>query len=436
MASTHASSPRGSGLSASTLIIIIIVGVLLVAGGLILGQFTPSLFPTQASAEAKQVDDLFHILLVIGGAIFLLVQGLLVFSVWRFRAKPGDSIDGSSFHGNTTLEITWTIIPAIIVLILTVLSWRVWNDLQTPKDNEMVVRAVGARFNWAFTYAEPLDVLPYEVDVTTLPEDVQKDIQEDGMVDLAAPILYTFVGQPVKMEMQPRDVIHAFWIPAFRVKQDLIPGRTTTIRFTPTQAGVYPIKCAELCGPRHGAMIGEVHVLEDQAAMDTMMAQMMEKKIFPDPDPAKRGRALLESDVYPCYTCHVLSDLASANWTGNVGPVLNGVADRAATSRANSTGLTPPEYLYQAIHEPTAYLVPGYGPLMPNLQIPECDSWAIVAYLATQSESGQAPFEVTVPEQCVIKGGPPGVQAATQAGEATAEATSEATVEPTATASS
>lgn len=432
MASTHASSPRGGGLNASTLIIVIIVGVLLVAGGLILGQFTPSLFPPQASAEAKQVDDLFHILLVIGGAVFLLVQGLLVFSVLRFRAKAGDPSDGASFHGNTALEVTWTVIPAIVVVILTVLSWRVWNDLQAPKDNEVVVRAVGARFNWAFTYAEPLDILPYEVDVTTLPEDVQQDIADDGMVNLAAPILYTFVGQPVKMEMEPRDVLHAFWIPAFRIKQDLIPGRTTTIRFTPTEPGTYPIRCAELCGANHGIMVGEVQVLEDQAAMDTMMAQMMEKKIFPDPDPAIRGRAILESNVYPCYTCHVLSDLSSAGWVGNVGPALNGVADRAATSRASATGLTPPEYLYQSVHEPTAYLVPGYGPLMPNLQLPECDAWAIVSYLATQSESGQAPFEVTIPEQCVVTGGPPAANAASPGGEATAEPTSEATVEPTA----
>jgi cytochrome c oxidase subunit 2 len=423
MASTHASSPRGSGLSVSALIIIIIVGILLVAGGLILGQFTPSLFPPQASAEARQVDGLFYILLVIGGAIFLLVQGLLVFSVWRFRAKPGDVTDGAAFHGNTALEITWTIIPAIIVLVLTILSWRVWNDLQTPRDQEMVVRAVGARFNWAFTYAEPLDILAYDVDVTTLPEDVQQDIAEDGMVDLSAPILYTFVGQPVKMEMQPRDVIHAFWIPAFRIKQDLIPGRTTTIRFTPTEPGVYPIRCAELCGANHGIMVGEVHVLEDQAAMDAMMAQMMEKEIFPDPDPAIRGRNILESNVYPCYTCHVLSDLASAGWAGNVGPALNGVADRAVTSRASATGLTPPEYLYQSVEEPTAYLVPGYGPLMPALQLPECDGWAIVAYLATQSDSGQAPFEVPIPDQCVVSGGPPGAQEASQGGETTVEPT-------------
>ncbi|MEP6987806.1 MAG: c-type cytochrome, partial [Chloroflexota bacterium] len=136
-----------------------------------------------------------------------------------------------------------------------------------------------------------------------------------------------------------------------------------------------------------------------------------------------------------CYTCHTLSDLSSANWIGQVGPALNGVADRAATTRSSATGQTPAEYIYTAIHDPQAYLVPGYGPLMPQLNVPECQVWDIVSYLSTQSSTGQAPFTVDVPPQCVVSADSSGAEATAEAtGEATAEATSESTAEATAEA--
>lgn len=116
--------------------------------------------------------------------------------------------------------------------------------------------------------------------------------------------------------------------------------------------------------------------------------------------------------------------------------MLTGVADRAATTRSSATGETPQEYLYNSIHNPTDYLVPGYGALMPQLGIPECQVWDMVAYLATQSETGEPPFEVTLPDQCVVSGPPPGAEATAEVtaeatGEATAEATSDATAEAT-----
>ncbi|MEZ4668046.1 MAG: cytochrome c oxidase subunit II [Anaerolineae bacterium] len=431
MASIHPPKPSSGGISGSTIIIVIVAGVLLILGGVLIGTLTPQLFPPPASAEAKPVDDLFHISLVIGGAIFLLVQGMLVFSIIRFRAKPGDTSDGAYIHGSTTLEIVWTAIPAVIVVVLTILSWQVFDTIFTPKPDEAKVFAAGARFNWAFTYDVPLSIMPEQVDLTKLPEDVRADVEADGLLSVTSPILYTYVGQPVVMEMEPKDVIHAFWIPAFRLKQDLIPGRTTSIRFTPTIAGTYPIECAELCGANHGLMRSEVVVLDNEQGFNQMMVPMMDEKIHPPADPVLRGRKILSSNVYPCYTCHVLSDLTEAPqpWAGNVGPALNGIADRVASSRASATGQTPAEYLYTAVHEPSAYLVPGYGALMPQLNIPECDAWAIVAYLATQSESGSAPFEVTQPAQCVITD----TGAAAPSSEATVEAapTGEATVEPT-----
>src|SRR6185369_754323 len=138
MASINPPKPHQnkSGLSGTTIVVIIVVGILLIAGGLLIGTATPNILPVQASAESVQVDNLFHILLVIGGAVFLLVQGMLVYSIWRFRAKPGDTSDGLSMHGNTTLEIVWTAIPAVIVFVLTILSWQVFNSMIAPKEGE------------------------------------------------------------------------------------------------------------------------------------------------------------------------------------------------------------------------------------------------------------------------------------------------------------
>ena len=107
---------KASSLSTRTLFIIVIVGIALIGGGLLIGQTMPSFFPPEASAQSQQIDALFKVLLVIGGAIFLLVEGLLLYSVIAFRAKPGDKTDGPHIHGNTTLEIVWTAIPAVVVL--------------------------------------------------------------------------------------------------------------------------------------------------------------------------------------------------------------------------------------------------------------------------------------------------------------------------------
>lgn len=428
MASINPPKPHQSktSISGTTIAIIVIVTIVLIGSGLLIGAATPSLFPVQASAEAAQVDNLFHVLLVIGGVVFLLVQGMLVYSIWRFRARKGDTSDGVNMHGNTTLEIVWTAIPAVIVFVLTILSWQVYNSIMSPKDGELTIRANGARFNWNFEYDMPLSIMGKEYDISQLPPAVQEDLKDDNLITLTSATLYVTKDQPVVMQMEAKDVIHAFWIPVFRVKQDLIPGRVTTVRFTPTMTGDYLIECAELCGANHGAMRAPVVVVGSDTDLDAALMPIMQKLVEPPADPALRGRALLESNVYACYTCHNLADLASANWVGNVGPALNGVADRAATSRASATGQSPQEYLYTAIHEPAAYLVPGYGALMPQLGIPECQVWDMVAYLATQSESGEPPFEVTIPAQCQVQGASP-AEATPEAApvEATAEATSQ-----------
>src|SRR5664279_3658577 len=236
-----------------SLIWIIAAGLAIILGGLLLASFTPMIFPAQGSTQAQQVDTLFRFMLAIGGAIFLLVNGVLLYSVIRFRVRKGDTSDGPPIHGNTTLEFTWTIIPAIIVLVLTIYSLQVYQSIRAPQPNEQVVNVVGQRFVWSFNYTITKDTLPEGVTVNQLPKAAQDGITA-GTLIFTSPQFGTWVGQPVHALLDSLDVNHAFWIPGMRIKQDLLPGRETDVRFTPIEQGTYRIECAELCGPGHGTM--------------------------------------------------------------------------------------------------------------------------------------------------------------------------------------
>jgi cytochrome c oxidase subunit 2 len=380
---------------------IIVAGLALILGGLVIATITPSIFPVQGSAESQQIDALFRFMLAVGGSIFLLVQGVLVYSIIKFRAKPGERGDGPPMHGNATLEIVWTVIPAIIVFIIVVYSVRVWDVTRSVKPNEQTVHSVGARYAWSFAYDIERDALPADIAFDTLDPAVQEDFNEDGQVTFTSSQLHTWVNQPVSVNMEAQDVNHAFWIPGMRVKQDVLVGRVTNVRFTPIEAGVYRIVCAELCGSGHGNMAGEVAadgslvgawmiVHPDEA---TFMREFFEPErntvLFPPEDPVLRGRQILASGKYPCATCHILTDLG---WAGAIGPSMDGLASR--TQRLAASGHPDmASYIHASIRHPGEYLVPGYNNLMPQFNddpsesnyMPEDELDAIVAYLLTQT---------------------------------------------------
>jgi cytochrome c oxidase subunit 2 len=393
-------NPNTSSRSSNAILWIVIAGLVIIAGGFLIATLTPTVVPAEASAQAVQVDQLFRFMLTIGGAIFLLVQGVLAFSVIRFRARRGDTSDGPPIHGNTTLEFIWTAIPAVIVLVLTIYSYQVWTSTRAPQPNEQVTGVVGARFAWTFTYDVTEADLPAGVTKDQLPEAVQSQFDQNGGIQLVSNQLHTFVNQPVVLYMDTQDVIHSFWVPSLRIKQDLLPGRTTEIRFTPIEAGVYRVVCAELCGSGHGNMAGEivdgnligawVVVHPDEASYRREFLEPEASTVlFPPEDPVQLGRQILGSGKYPCATCHTLSDLG---WAGNIGPNLDGVGAR--TQRLAATGEPSMEsYIHDSIRNPAGYLVPGFGNLMtqfnpepdqPNY-MPEEDLTAIVAYLLTQT---------------------------------------------------
>lgn len=370
---------RKSGASIG-IVPIVIIGILLLIGGAFFGLITKDVLPVQASAEAGPIDNLFTVLMVIGGAVFLLVQGLLLYSVIRFRTRPEDQSDGPSFHGNTVLEIIWTSIPAVIVFFLAIYSWVVWTDIRAEKANETVIEGVGQRFNWNFTYTDPDDRL------AELPQQT-----------FSSSVLHVYVGQPILMKLQTPDVNHAFWIPTMRIKQDLLAGKVTEIRFTPTRAGRYRVVCAELCGGGHGQMFTFVEVHPDeQTYRANFIDPVVDNIINPPDDPVLNGRNTLANNTYPCSGCHIIEGLPG--WSGVTGPNLSAIGSTAGRRPAPSAEY----YIAQSLRHPNAYPAPGYPVgVMPQFgpteetpavvegggydYMPDQDLVNIVAFLCTQT---------------------------------------------------
>jgi cytochrome c oxidase subunit II len=197
-------------------------------------------FPVQASTQADNTDTLYHVLVIASVPIFVLVVTVILFSVWQFRMRHGKELqDGPPIHGNTRLEVIWTAIPALILLGLVSYSFVVLRDNEKKPATEMVVEVTGQQFAWSYEY--PASVT--------------------GSAPLKTTQLYVPNNESVYFKIHSVDVIHAFWIPAFRLQIDAVPGITTTYRATPDRIGSYPVVCNLLCGVGHGLMRSTIHVV-------------------------------------------------------------------------------------------------------------------------------------------------------------------------------
>ncbi len=242
----------------------------LMATGIWVG-YNVNLLPEDASSNAPVYDDLFKVLFSIGTMLFLGIAILLIYSLVRFRRTAADSGDGLAIEGNLPLEIVWTAIPAVVVLFIGIYSYDIYERMggMTPMHDHSAM--VGMDHTPAdqryWGGIAPVSDSPgaspaIPVDVTAM-QFAFIFHYPDG--DITSGELHVPMGQPVELRMEARDVIHAFWVPQFRLKQDVIPGQPTLLSFTPTRAGTYPIICAELCGPYHGGMRSSVVVHEPEA---------------------------------------------------------------------------------------------------------------------------------------------------------------------------
>jgi cytochrome c oxidase subunit II len=193
-------------------------------------------FPVGATTSAHEIDTLYDVLLIVSVPIFVLVMTVAIYSVVKFRARPGDMGDGAPIHGNTRLEVIWVLVPFVIVSVLAAYGWIVLNDVEAKQRNEIHVRVIGQQFAWHFQY-----------------------LDEPGRP--TTDTLYLPKDQPVKFDVVTRDVIHSFWSPSIRLKTDAVPGLTTHIRVTPNKLGNFDIVCAELCGLGHSTMRQTLHVV-------------------------------------------------------------------------------------------------------------------------------------------------------------------------------
>jgi cytochrome c oxidase subunit 2 len=201
--------------------------------------------PQQATDQAERVDTLMWFVVWACVVIFTLVATVLVYSAFRFRAKPGDESDGPPIHGNTKLEIVWTLVPTLLLATMAVWAYLVLSDNEALADDRMVVDVTAEQFAWSFTYP-------------------------GGQVasgDLRLP-----EGRQVVLKMRSKDVIHDFYVKEFRVKEDVVPGITTQVVLNPNRTGTFQAVCAELCGAGHGVMRSRVIVMTP-SAYDAWIAQ-------------------------------------------------------------------------------------------------------------------------------------------------------------------
>jgi cytochrome c oxidase subunit 2 len=205
----------------------------------------------EASTAAPKIDDLLNVLIVLSSIVFSIVVVALGYALWKFKALPGDESDGEPIHGNTRLEVAWTIIPTIIVLFGGGYSWKVLNEIEDKGSNPMTVDVFSQQYAWSFGY--PGKGYLYSQGVLHVP-----------------------VNRTIQFKMHAQDVIHSFWVPQWRIKKDNVPGITTTAIVTPDKVGQYQLICTELCGFGHASMRAKV-IVQPEAQFDKWVESLKEK---------------------------------------------------------------------------------------------------------------------------------------------------------------
>ena len=246
MAETHGaqSTPHRPAVPRYIIVRLLGIGILAAAIGIVLGFLIPW-FPPAAAKQAHTIDTLYYVLIVATVPIFVLVVSVVLFSAWRFRMRPGEErLDGAPIHGNTQLEVIWTALPSALIAALVVYAAIVLHDIGVKQPGEMTVNVTGQQFEWTFSYPAYHDAHNKPI-VTT--------------------VLYLPINRPVVFEIHAVDVIHTFFVPAFRLQQDAVPGITTSFRATPDRLGSYPIICNQLCGYGHSTMRTTLKIISASA---------------------------------------------------------------------------------------------------------------------------------------------------------------------------
>ncbi|MCH7949810.1 MAG: cytochrome c oxidase subunit II [Candidatus Dadabacteria bacterium] len=306
--------------------------------------------PEAASNLASKVDGLLLVITFISIFFFVLISAVLIYFAVKYRRRSDDE-ETPYITGNQTLEIIWTVIPSILLILLFVYGFVVYKDMRTPPKDAVDITVTGKQWLWTFEYYNG-----------------KKTLNE----------LYVRQNRPVRMVMRADDVIHSFFVPAFRVKQDLMPGRYTQLWFTPTKIGTFDIFCAEYCGTGHSKMLGKVIVLSPEAY------DIWEKGVAVDGGeavaslpPAELGEKLYKGKS--CNACH------SVDGSVVIGPSFKGLYEREGELEDGASYTADENYIMQSILEPQEQIVKGFQPVMPSFKgiLSDAEITAIIAYIKT-----------------------------------------------------
>jgi cytochrome c oxidase subunit II len=328
----------------------LVVGILVIVMAVLtyFGLDAAGLMPVQASAQAVSIDWLWNWQIIAISFLFSLIVVPMVYSLVVFRRKKGETGDGEHIEGNTPLEIAWTIVPLFIVLAFAYMGAYSLGETRRIDPNAMVVKVKAQQWVWTFEYPE------YGI--------ISKE-------------LHLPVDKQVILKMESTDVIHSFWVPEFRVKQDVVPGRVTEYRITPTLIGDYKVRCAELCGSAHFSMENPV-IVDSQADYDAWISE--QSAIAAEAAKTPEGQGKLLTVRNGCIGCHSLdgAKMTGPTWFGLYGANVE-LAD-------GTTVIADDAYLAESILNSKAKEVAGFAPtVMPPYALSETEITSIIAYLKT-----------------------------------------------------
>ncbi|MCF7805858.1 MAG: cytochrome c oxidase subunit II [Candidatus Marinimicrobia bacterium] len=307
--------------------------------------------PQGSSTIAGEVDALFYFILWASVFFFLLVVGLSIYFIMKYRRREGREEATSHIDYNIKLEAIWTIIPIILVVIVFVWGFKTYMKMQIVPRDAIEIKVTGRQWMWLFDYPNG----------------------SNSINELVVP-----VDQPVKLTLSSEDVIHSFYIPQFRIKQDVLPSRYTIAWFEATNTGEYDLYCAEFCGKGHSEMLATVRVVSQEQYASFLEGAGVE---------GGEGMSLEQvgKQVYTsraCNTCH------SIDGSPNVGPTFQNAYGHEVQLQDGSTVTVDENYIRESILEPKAKVVEGFQPVMPTFQglVSERQIDGIIAYLKSLSE--------------------------------------------------
>ncbi len=305
------------------------------------------LFPEQASTYASRVDALYFYLVAVSAFFSVLIAGLLIYFAIKYRRRSETDLP-RGIAGSLKLEIYWSAVPLAISLSFFFWGAKLFFSMSRPPNDAIEIYVVGKQWMWKIQHA-----------------DGQREINE----------LHVPVGRAVRLTMTSEDVIHDFFVPAFRMKRDVLPGRYSTAWFEATKPGRYHLFCAQYCGTKHSAMIGWVEVMEPVAYQNWLSGGAASESL------ASAGAKLFVQ--HACHTCH-RSDTQAR------GPNLEGLFGKTVHLQNGQKHIADEQYIRESIVAPNAKVVEGYQPIMPTFQglISEEGLLQLVAYIKSLSKTG------------------------------------------------